>query len=104
MVVGSHLIDSSHLENHSLVVQTMSVRILMTIAHKNGLRMMSGDVGNAFLHEPTQEKVFAIAGKEFGERTGCKARIDKALHRMATSSRSWSLFLSDFTRSLDCVP
>ena len=67
-VVSGYKVDSSHLEAYSSVVQSMSLRILLSIAQKQGIKVMSGDVGNAFPHAPTQEKVYTIAGEEFGKR------------------------------------
>ena len=45
----------------------MSVRLLLTISHKHKLKVMCGDVGNAFPNAPTNEKVCAASGEEFGE-------------------------------------
>ena len=64
-VVRGYRIDASHLETCSLVAQIMSLRISLTMAQKHGLKVMSGDVGNAFPHTLTMEKVHVIAGEEF---------------------------------------
>ena len=56
LVVGGHVLDSSHLESCSSVVQSISVRMLLTIAAKKKLKVASGDVGNAFPHADTMEK------------------------------------------------
>ena len=103
-VVGGHEIDSDHLEAYSSVVQSMSVRILLTLAHKHKLKVMSGDVGNAFPNAPTKEKVHAVAGEKFGERMGCLVEIIKTSYGMSTASRSFALCLGDFIRTLGYVP
>ena len=59
------------------MVQSVSVRILLEIAAKNKMKVVSGDVGNAFPHADTMEKVHAIAGPEFGFREGCKVGVVK---------------------------
>ena len=44
-----------------------------------------GDVGNAYLEAYTQEKVYIIAGPEFGELAGHTLIIVKALYGLRTS-------------------
>jgi hypothetical protein len=39
----------------------------------------AGDVGNAFLYGKTREKVFVIAGEEFGKDAGKRMVIDRSL-------------------------
>ena len=71
------------------MVQSISVRILLTIAAKNKLKVVSGDVGNAFPHADTMEKAHGIPGPEFDFREGCKVEIIKNMHGQATASRAW---------------
>ena len=66
-VVGGHKIDSTHLESHSSIVQSMIMRMLLTMIAKENLKVMCRDVGNAFTNALTDEKLCAVAGKEFGE-------------------------------------
>ena len=81
-VVGSHKIDSMHLESYSSVTQSMSIRLLLTIAEKEKLKVMCGDVENAFPNAPTNEKVHTVAGKDFREYQGCIVELIKSLYRM----------------------
>ena len=46
---------------------------------------MAADVGNAYLTSKTKEKVYIIAGPEFGELEGYTLLIDKALYGLCTS-------------------
>ena len=46
---------------------------------------MVGDVGNAYLEAETQEKVFFIAGPEFGDLQGHTMIIFKALYGLRSS-------------------
>jgi len=45
----------------------------------NGLDVCTADISNAFLYSHTKEKVYIIAGKEFGNVHGKKLIIDKGL-------------------------
>jgi len=56
---------------------------------------MMADIGNAFPTAPNQEKVWCIAGDEFGDQKGAKVEIKRALYGLAESSRAFADFLRD---------
>ena len=56
MVAGGHVIESSMFENYSSVVQTRTIRILEIIAISDGLKLITCDIGNTFIHDNTKEK------------------------------------------------
>ena len=56
----------------------MSIMLLVTMAHKNKLKIMCGDVGNAFPNAPTNEKICDIAGEEFGDRKRFSVKMFKS--------------------------
>ena len=58
------------------------MRMCILIAELNGLKIMAGDVGNAYLEALTKEKVYIIAGPEFGELEGTIMIINKDLRRV----------------------
>ena len=63
-----------------------AVRLGFILAHLNGLQVCAGDIGNAFLNGTTREKVFIIAGPEFGpDIEGKRLLIDKSLYGLKTS-------------------
>ena len=59
----------------SSVVSRDSVRIMFTIAALNGLNILAADVQNAYLNAPTKEKVYCIAGPEWGVCQEKKPRL-----------------------------
>jgi KUP system potassium uptake protein len=70
----------------------------------NGLDIMVGDVGNAYLEAFTKEKVCFIAGPEFGELEGHMMIIVKALYGLRTSgARYWERF-ADTLRAMGFAP
>ena len=75
LVVGGHLIDSTDYNIYSSQVNSLSVYLLFLIAQHQNLDLMTADVGNAFPTAPNQEKVWCVAGDEFGDRKGCKVEI-----------------------------
>ena len=47
-----------------------SIRIGFLIAALNGLDVLAGDIGNAYINAPCKEKIWTIAGYEFGSDQG----------------------------------
>ena len=52
----------------------------------NKLEVRAADVSTAFLYGKTREKVYVIAGKEFGEHEGKRMLIDKWLCGLQSSA------------------
>ena len=96
LVAGGHVIDASCFYTHSTVVKGVSIRLLHVIAHRDGLRILVGDVGNAFINAKTLEKVYTRAGPEFGDREGCILILCKALYGLKTSGAQWHAYFADF--------
>ena len=70
-------------------MKSVSARVLMTIAAANDLEVMVGDIGNAYLHADTEEKVYTRAGADF-EAVGLMPEgnlleVVKALYGLPTS-------------------
>ena len=57
LVAGWHVVDSSMYESCSSVVQTMMVHLLETKALKHDLKIITGDIGDAFVQATTKEKI-----------------------------------------------
>jgi hypothetical protein len=50
------------------------------LAELNHLEIWATDIGNAYLEAFTSEKVYVIAGSEFGEREGHILILSRALY------------------------
>ena len=61
----------------------------MFIGESNNLQSWSTDVGNAYLEAYTQEKLYIIAGPEFGPRHGCTLIVSKAIYGLKSSGLRW---------------
>ena len=57
-VAGGHLTDPPTAMTFASVVSRESVQIAFLLAALNGMDMLTGDIGNAYLNTPTQEKIF----------------------------------------------
>jgi Reverse transcriptase (RNA-dependent DNA polymerase) len=64
-------------------------RIVLFLAELNHLEIWATDIGNAYLKAYTTEKVYIIAGLEFGEREGHILVISKALYGLRSSGARW---------------
>ena len=74
------------------------MRIAFTIAALKGLDVILSDVGNAYLNAKTSEKVYGIAGIEFGDNdvVGKICVIVRALYGLKSSGAAWrSHFAND---------
>ena len=85
LVVGGHVVDSSHLIKYSSTVQDISVRLMMLLVAANNLNFLAGDIGNAFPTAPCAERIWTRAGPEFRPKEGAVIRIKRALYRLATA-------------------
>jgi len=74
---------------YSSVVSRDSVRIGFLIAALNNLDLVAADIGNAYLQAETKEKVYTIAGHEFGELQGKTIKLVRALYVLKSSGAAW---------------
>ena len=104
VVAGGHLTETPLESIYSGVVSLRGIRIVTFIAELNDLDVWQTDIGNAYLEAYTNEKVYVIAGPEFGELEGHIFVIRKALYGLKTSSIRWHERFSQVLRSMKFVP
>ena len=69
------------------------------------MQVCVGDIGNAYLNAKTDEKLFIIAGPEFGpELAGKRLIIDKALYGTRTGAAKFHQLTTTFFRNLGFYP
>ncbi|KAI2510964.1 Reverse transcriptase (RNA-dependent DNA polymerase) [Fragilaria crotonensis] len=100
LVAGGHMVDPMGITTRSTVVKGISVRLLDLIAHRDGLQILCGDIGNAFITADCLEKIYSRAGPEFGEREGSILILKKALYGLRSSSRAFRAHFADFLRAM----
>jgi hypothetical protein len=89
---------------YSGVVSLKSLRTVIFLAELNNLEAWATDIGNAYLEAETSEKVFVVAGPEFGELEGHTLVIFKALYGLRSSGLRWSEKLSLCLRDMGFSP
>lgn len=97
LVADGHLTDTPSSVTYSSVVSRESVRIAFLIAALNDLDVQMADVGNAYLNAKCREKVYFIAGIEFGQHKGKIVRVVSVLYGLKSSGAAWR---SHFTQVL----
>ena len=104
LIIVGQVINSSMHTTYSLNIQSISVRLLMLIAVKTGLNLMAANVANAFGTAPCWEKIWTVAGSEFGPKQGSVIRINRAIYGLATRRRLFHEFLGDLLQHMGFDP
>ena len=65
---------------YSGVVSLKGLRLLLFLSELNDMQLWATDIGNAYLEAVTAERVYILAGPEFGELEGHILVIYKALY------------------------
>ena len=101
LVAGGHMTDPASDEVFSGVVNMETVRMAFILAELNGLTIVAGDVGNAYLNARSKENCYIRAGSEFGpELLGLLLLIIKALYGLKSSAARFHEHLSVALRKL----
>ena len=87
-------------EQHSLTRCNM----VAFISQLNGQHLLQGDVGNSYLEPYTNEKVYFIAGPEFGHLEGHTLIIIKALCGLCSSGVCFHDKLADALHHMGFTP
>ena len=101
LVADGHTTDTPAAITYSSVVSRDSVRIAFMIASLNDLNVVSCDIGNAYLNAECREKLWTIAGSEFGSEEGSVMIISRALYGLKSSGAAWRSKLAETLRDLE---
>jgi hypothetical protein len=83
-VAGVHMTETPTSITYSSVVSRDSVRIAFLIAALNDLDIMACDISNTYLNAPCKEKIWFVAGPEFGSRQG-QVKKRSLMHYMGSN-------------------
>ena len=104
MVPGGHVTDVPSSITYYCVVLRDSAQILFMIALLNYLKVLSCDIQNEYLTAPTWEKIWIIAGLEFGSEKGSIMMAVRALYGLKLSGKAFRSLLAETLYSLDYHP
>ena len=89
---------------YSSVVSRDSVRIALLVATLNELEILACDIQNAYLTADCREKVYIIAGPEFGSEAGSIMVVRKALYGLKSSGAAFRAHLAETLYDLNYTP
>ena len=95
LVAGGHVTDAPSSITYSFVVSRDSVRIALLVAALNDLDVLACDIQNAYLSADCREKIYTVAGEEFGSEAGCVMIVKKALYGLKSSGAAFKSMLAD---------
>ena len=104
MVAGGHQTVTPSALTYSSVVSRDSIRILLMIAALNDLDIRACDIQNAYLTAPCREKIWTIAGPEFGDEQGKIMLVVRALYGLKSSGAAFRSFLAERLYQMEYVP
>ena len=104
MVAGGHITTALAALTYSSVVSRDSVRIALTIAALNDLKVLACDIQNAYLTAKCQEKLWTIAGPEFGSEAGQIMIIVRALYGLKSSGAAFRALLAETLYDIGYTP
>jgi len=89
LVAGGHTTEAPSSLTYSSVVTRESVRIALTIAALNEIDLLACDIQNAYLTAECREKIYTIAGPEFGSEQGKVMIVKMALYGLKSSGAAF---------------
>jgi hypothetical protein len=80
---------------YSSFVSRDSVCIALLVAALNDLNILSCDIQNAYLTANCWERIYTIAGPEFGSKAGSIMLVKKALYELKSSGAAFWAHLAE---------
>jgi hypothetical protein len=104
-VAGGHTTETpDNIITYSSVVSRDSVRIILLAAALNDLDISACDIQNAYLTADCREKIWTIAGPEFGSERGQPMIIRKALYGLRSSGAAFRAHLANTLHDIGFLP
>ena len=76
----------------------------MFAAIHNGLKVIAADIGNAYLHAKTNERLYTNIGDDYGELSGKVLVFDKGLYGLRSFEAMFHEHLRDILRKIGFIP
>ena len=94
-VAGGYMMNTPASVTYSNTISRESVRIAFLLALFLDLKVLSADIGNAYVNAPCQERICCEAGLESGkDLQGTNLVIERALYGLKSSAAAWRNMLA----------
>lgn len=90
-------------ETFSPVAKPSSIKMILSIAAKENLKLKQVDVKTAFLYGSLDEEIYMKQPMGFNDGSGRVCRIDKSIYGLKQASRCWNKKFTSFLRSYGLV-
>ena len=104
MVASGHKATTPPALTYLSVVLTDSVCIVLITAALNNLKVLGYDIQNAYLTSKCREKIYIIAGPEFGTDSGKIMIIFRVLYGLKSSGATFHALLAETLHDIGYVP
>ena len=104
LVASRHTTDTQSSITYSFFVSRDSVRIELTLAALNDLKILAYGIQNAYLIANCREKIYTIAGPEFDSEAGCMMIVRKAIYGLKSSGAAFRAHIAYTIRNLGYSP
>ena len=94
MVAGGHKTSTPSSLTYSSVVSRDSVRVALTVAALNGLKVLACEIQNAYLTATCREKIWTVAGPEFVADCGKRMIVVRALYGLKSFGAAFRALLA----------
>ena len=94
MIARCHTTETPDALTYASVVSRDSVRIALTIAALNKLKVLEWDIQNEYLTAPCREKIWTIAGPKFVSDAGKLIIVVRALYGLKSSGAAYRALLA----------
>ena len=99
-VSGGHTTNPPSSIMYSSVVLIDIIRIAFILADLNDVEITSAEIGNEYLNAKCQEKIWTVAGTEFGSEKGKVVLVVRALYGLNSPGAAWRQMLAQTLRYL----
>ena len=103
-VAEVHTTETTVALTYASVVSRDSVRIALKLADLNGLDVLLCDIQNVYLTAQCREKIWTVAGPEFGSDIGKIFIIKMALYDLKSSGTAFCPLLAETLHELNYIP
>ena len=104
LVCQGNMTDPPKEDIYSGVVSLDTVRLGFQIAEMSNLQTCAADVSTAFLYGTTNERIYIVAGKEFGELAGQPLIVQQGIYGLRSSAARFHEHLAAEIRKLGFRP
>ena len=104
LVVGENMTEPPDTTTYEIAMSREKVMIVLTLSALNNFPVKIADIQNSYIAAPVVEKICLVLGCEFGEYSGKKEIVVRALYGLNSDRSAFRNHLSDCMKHLGFIP